>query len=198
MRQKMSGICITAVLGSVAALGACTTADDAASSSASPVPPTVFQWSGDDLNQWVTEAEMTAALGDLSRRHTGSDLDGEALLGPREPSDDWGWSAGGWRVSVHDGDHGGSGAVASSADGEVMDLTGADPRLPEGVVYEKGDGFAEDSYILSGPNAEESICITVYPPGTSWGDYDADVRDDVAFGVASMMLREMGWASADS
>jgi hypothetical protein len=93
---------------------------------------------------------------------------------------------GSWRVFAHNGSH----------DGQyVGPPTETDPRLPPGVVFQRGEGFAYGFYILSGPNSRESICMSVLPPGVAWPQgSDVDVHEDRVFALASMMLREMGWA----
>lgn len=167
--------------------------------SVEPAGPAVFSWDGDDINQWVTEDEMTAALEDLSWRYRGAGLDAEAVFESLNDPDSvfepdgswWRWNASGWRVTVHNGDD----HPASPSD-QVLQT---DPRLPERVLYHAGWGFAWGSYVLSGPNSEESLCITVDPPGTS-SDYpdesEVEQHENMSFELASMMLQEMGWADS--
>lgn len=168
-----------------------------------PAGPPVFSWDNDDINEWVTEDEMTAALEELSWRYQGTDLGGEAVF---ESSGDpeavfepggfsgWAWRVGPagdptWRVVVHDGDE----HTASPSD----QISKTDPRLPEGVVYHAGWGFAWGAYVLSGPNSDEWICIMVFPPGASSqypDESEVGEHENMVFDLASMMLREMRWA----
>ena len=68
MRRMIPRFLIAALCGSVALLGACTSAPPQGASSGSPAQTssvgTVFSW-GDDLSQWVSEDEMTALLVEL-------------------------------------------------------------------------------------------------------------------------------------
>lgn len=157
--------------------------------SVEPTPGPVFSWSRDDLGEWVTEDEMTDALKDVVRRHTDSDLEGEAVLVPKTGGvDDWVWVLGLWTVLAHDGHH------DARYDGPPL---GTDPRLPPGVTYEALSGFAWGYYVLSGPDSDELICLSVIPHG-KFGSYPAqtevEAHRDIVFGVASMMLNEMAWA----
>jgi hypothetical protein len=136
-------------------------------------PTAVFSWS-EDLTEWVTEAEMTAALQELSTRYyAGSDLGGEAVLA--RPGGDLVWGVGYWSVGVHPG-HG-------------FSLSETSPRLPEGVTYLA----ASQSYIFSGPNSSQSICITFTTPGTTASIEEEPYYQRMFFEVATMMLQEMGW-----
>lgn len=145
-------------------------------------PGIVFSWDADDLGEWVTQAEMTIALEDFwdAEIEVGAVLEYVPTThGTR--FDEWRYSIAGWRIFAHNGDHDGDGVVE-------VETTRTDPRLPHGVSYGKGEGFAWMSYILSGPNSDQSICLTAVGPPRS-GDPD----EDLVFAVASMMLREMGW-----
>jgi hypothetical protein len=162
-------------------------------------PGTVFSWNGDDLSAWVTEDEMTAALEHVSTLYAGEDLEGEAVVehavSDQGGIDDWVWMIGPtddantWKVIVHNGDHDGR---------YIGPPTETDPRIPFGVTFEQGSGFASGSYILSGPNSDESICITLLPPGRGLfypDPSEVGAHEDMAFALATMMLQEMGWVS---
>lgn len=150
-------------------------------------PGTVFSW-GDDLNEWVTEAEMTAILEDVSARYAGTGPDGVAVF-DRESADSGTWTAGGWSVGFHNGDHGGR---------YVGPRIETDQRLPLGVTYEQEMGFGWGHYILSGPNSDEMIAIWLRPPGKQGFGYphesEVDAYEDMVFALATQMLQEMGWA----
>ncbi len=154
-------------------------------------PESAFSW-GDDLNDWVTDQEMTAALDEVSRRYSDADLDDDAVLeNHAEGETEWRWSfrligdTESWTVIAHDGAHG----------GRTQDLTATtnDPRLPDGAVYEEAFGFAHGFYILSGPNSDELICMTVVPPGGLVTVDRTPRHGDRVLALASIMLREMGW-----
>ena len=154
-------------------------------------PAAIFSWDGDDLSEWVTEAEMTAVLQDVASRYVGSDLESEAVFDEESvelAGFDGVWIAGGWRVSFHNGDH----------DGRYEGPpTGTDPRLPQGVTYEAEQGFGWGHYVLLGLNSDEMISVWVRPAGTSFGyppESEVEAHKDMTFAVATMMLREMGWA----
>lgn len=142
----------------------------------------VFSWSEDDLSEWVTEGDMTLALEDVLNE----EFDGGAVF--ERTDDEFNWSFGGWQVTAHNGDH--------RPEGGVVEPTMTDPRLPQGVTYETLSGFAHGFYGLSGPNSDESICMTVFPPGTSYGypqGTEVESHEDRVFALASLMLQEMGW-----
>lgn len=156
-------------------------------------PANAFSWDEDDLAEWVTEEEMARAVGDALT----PDVDGEVVL-DRPPTDpgEWQWSyrlagdSDSWRVMAHDGDHEGK--------TEDLVLKQTDPRLPDGVVFEPAWGFAHGSYMLSGPNSDESICLTLIPPGESLGypsTSEVEVHEDRVFAIASVRLREMAWVN---
>lgn len=164
----------------------------AATTVTAPAESTVFSWNGGELSEWVTEDEMTDALAYLSTEYLGADLDGTVRVDKEE---DWVWSfqlvgdTGVWQVIAHNGDH--------RPEGGVAEPNQSDPRLPPGVKYEAFGGFAHGFYGLSGPNSDESICMTLMSPDSYWGYPEgAEVRthEDRIFALASMMLREMGWA----
>ena len=141
-------------------------------------PTTVFSWS-DDLSEWVTEDEMTDLLEDLSTRYyadTGGDLGGKAVLA--RPGGDLVWGVGYWSVGVHAGG------------GYHPFPTRTNPRLPQGVTYEP----ISQSYVFSGPNSGQSICITLTTPGTTASIEEEPNYETIFFALASMMLQEMGWA----
>lgn len=148
-------------------------------------PRAVFTW-GEDLSEWVTEEEMAQALADVVRQYRGANLEDGVTVSLSRPDgegdDGWGWEGVGWSVQVHSGDH----------DGRVdVEPTQTDPRLPEGVTYQEGWGLAWMSRILVGPNSDESICVTLVPADRAFEDPE---YEDMVFAIASMMLREMGWA----
>ncbi len=150
----------------------------------------VFTWGGNDLEDWVTESEITAAISEVSSRYTGTALEDEAVF-DSEGSDvtgrEAGWRAGGWNVLFHDGGHDGR------YDGQPAE---SDPRLPQGVTYEAEEGFGWGFYILSGSNSDELISIMLRPPGKSYGYPNAselDAYEDMLFAIAAQMLRELGW-----
>ncbi len=146
------------------------------------IEPGIFSWDTDDLGEWVTQADMSAALEDYwdSEIEVGAGLEYVPATQATR-FDEWQYGIAGWRIYAHNGDHDGDGVAD-------VETTMTDPRLPEGVSYGKGEGFAWMSYILSGPNSDQSICLTAVAPPRS-GDPD----EDLIFAVASMMLREMGW-----
>jgi hypothetical protein len=153
-------------------------------------PETVFAWNGDDLSEWVTEAEMTAVLRDVVSRYADAVLDAEARF-DREAADVGGdegsWVAGDWQVHFHNGDHDGR---------YVGPPPETDPRLPEGVTYEWEWGFGWGNIIFSGPNSDEMIALSLRPPGTSQAyprGSEAAAYRDMLFALAPRMLREMGW-----
>ena len=206
MRGRIHRFLIAALCGSVAMLGACSSAPQQGASAGGPAPTssagTEFSWGddlgqwawatefswGDDLSRWVTEDEMTQLLVELLHQ------DGTAVL-IREDSDearnDWVWDFEDFRVVAHNGDHGGTGTGASSQSGEVVPLTKTDEALPEGVVFEPLWGFADGFYLLSGPLSKESLCMTVmYKP-----EWDNNQESTLTLAVAAMMLTEMGWAT---
>ncbi len=151
-------------------------------------PRTVFSW-GDDLSEWVTEEEMTAALRDVVSRYAGADLNGEALFDD-EGADlvgyDGQWELGGWTVQFRNFDRDGG------YDGSPPET---DPRLPRGVTFKRGWG----EYIFLGPNSDEMIAIRLRPPGTP-SRYPAgseiEAHEAVLFPLVSWMLKEMGWVDA--
>ena len=51
------------------------------------------------------------------------------------------------------------------------------------------------SYVFSGPNSGDSICITLTTPGTTASIQDEPNYDTMFFAVATMMLQEMGWTA---
>ncbi|HSG87422.1 MAG TPA: hypothetical protein VLA23_13865 [Candidatus Limnocylindrales bacterium] len=175
--------------------------------SESPTPttdPNVFSWARDDLLDWVTDDEMTQALVALSMRRpfgaelvgdvvSDCDLQGNLKTGLKEPECEWRFRLAGdaesWRLGVHNGDHDGDGVP----DGGPWRTHS---WLPEGATHAEGEGFAYGSFLFSGPGSEESICITLGPPGVDWGDLDPNEFGFKArvFALASMMLRELGWA----
>jgi len=89
------------------------------------------------------------------------------------------WGVGYWSVGVHAGG------------GYHPTPTRTDPRLPRGVTYE---GMSQ-SYVFSGPNSGDSICITLTTPGTTASIQDEPNYDTMFFAVATMMLQEMGWTA---
>ena len=101
------------------------------------------------------------------------------------------WYLDRWTVVAHNADHDGDGVVRGEG------LTKTDPRLPAGVVYEPAVGFAHGYYLLSGPHSPEAVCMTVLP-GVRFGhpadESEVAAHEDHVFAVATMMLREMGWA----
>lgn len=153
-------------------------------------PGAVFSWDGDNLSEWVTEAEMTAAVEDVANRHTNVALDGEAFFDHEAADvsgDEGEWIAGTWRVTFHNGDHDGR------FDGPP---TETDSRLPQGVTYEREQGFGWPQIIFSGPNSDETISIWLHPPGPSpWYSVNSHPEnyEDMVFDLASKMLQEMGW-----
>jgi hypothetical protein len=71
------------------------------------------------------------------------------------------------------------------------------------VVYQKGSGWCEDCYILSGPNSDESIHLLLETHGLKLRDesgensvltHSDESHEDRVFALASVLLREMGWA----
>jgi hypothetical protein len=152
-------------------------------------PVAVFSW-GDDLSMWVTEAEMTNAFEDLARTYAGVGFDGEVVVQPGEGLDGVAWRVGtsgdptSWVFAVHNGSH--------MFDDGVVSLRETNPRLPEGVTYGTG-GWGV--YTFAAPNTDESVCMTVEPPREIFGDRVEDqVYEAMLFDLASMTLREMGWA----
>ena len=187
--RLVAGLCVLVLLAGCAGNGV------TESPLTSDGPETVFSW-GRDLSAWVSEDEMTTALRSL----LGDVHESGAIV--ERSDDDWDWSFGGWTVSAHSGDHDGDRR-------RDTDLSKTDPRLPPGVVYEAAWGFAHGFYILSGPNSDESMCMTVRPQGRGLGypnypypvereiyppESEIAAHEDRVFGLASMMLREMGWA----
>jgi hypothetical protein len=170
--------------------GATEPSEPAAPTTTAPVPTTVtttfagpadpvepFAW-GEDLARWVTEDEMTALLGRLSRKYymdTGGSLGGEAVLS--RPGGDLVWSVGYWSIGVHDG--GGWHPTPDTTD----------PRLPTGVLY-TGDS---QSHGFSGPASSAAICLTVTTPGTTASIEEEPNYQSIVFEIATMMLEEMGW-----
>ncbi len=157
-------------------------------------PEAAFSWYRDDLSEWVTEGEMTDLLTGLMGREGQDALEGEVLLDHSEGDTDWTWTfrtagdAGTWRIIAHNGYH--------LPEGGRVEPTETDPRLPIGVTYEQQSGFAHGFYGLSGPNSNQTICMTVFPPGAGFGYPDrleVEAHEDRVFAIASMMLREMGW-----
>lgn len=152
-------------------------------------PDRAFSW-GDDLSEWVTEEEMAQALADVVRQYRGANLEDGVTISLSRPDgegdDGWSWEAVGWSVQVHSGDHDGRFDVEAD-----VEATLTDPRLPEGVTYQEGWGFAWMSRILVGPNSDESICVTLVPADRAFEDPD---YEDMVFAIGSMMLREMRWA----
>jgi len=152
-----------------------------------PAPEGTFSW-GEDLSRWMTPDEMTVAL---TRAVTESGAGPVPLSGAdfgalRGESTEI--VIGGWRVLVHNGDHGGA------YDGPP---SGTDPRLPRGVTYDAEDGFGWGGYIFSGPNSDEMIAIHLLPPGSYFGYPRAsqvEAYREAMFSFASAMLLEMGWA----
>lgn len=160
-------------------------------------PADAFSWDVDDLADWVTQEEMTQAFEDALTLDVEGDVDGEVVLDrpPTQPGE-WQWSyrlagdSDSWRVMAHDGDHEGR--------SEELVLGQTDPRLPDGVVFEPASGFAHGFYMLSGPNSDESICLTLWPPGQSLGypsTSEVEVHEDRVFAIASVLLREMAWVN---
>jgi hypothetical protein len=154
--------------------------------------PPIFSWARDDLREWVTEDEMTDILTVMSVPYFGAELDGD--VGSRVSAADWVLSfrladgAGSWRLLVHNGNHGGA---------YLGPPKETDPRLANGVTYEAEWGFGHGGYILSGPHSRELLALHLLPPGTSFGyphGTEVEVHEDRIFALASMMLREMGWA----
>jgi hypothetical protein len=207
MRGRIHRFLIAALCGSVAMLGACSSAPQQGTSAGSPTPtssagtafpwgdisvPWVFSW-GDDLSQWVTEDEMTELLVQLLHR------DGTAVLSNdphgKDPyeggSDEWVWAFEDFRVIAHNGDHGGTGTGATLADGGAVPLTKTDEALPEGVVIEGPLwGFADGFYLVSGPLSKESLCMRAF-----YMLEDNSQESTPTLAVAAMMLTEMGWAT---
>ena len=187
---------------------------DAASTATEPTKTevetgTVFSWSADDLSEWVTEEEMTDALIGVSTRYAGRDFDSEVVLehrgrewaGTEEGMEEWAWRLrtcpsspgcpkGRWEVFVHNGYH--------EERGIEEPPTETDPRLPEGVTYEAGHGWAEGAYVYSGPNSDESICVNLWwrghPLHGRIKSKDQGVHEDMTFALASVLLQEIGWA----
>ena len=200
VRGRIHRFLIAALCGSVAMLGACSSAPQQGASAGSPASTSSFSWGGDlgqwawatefswgdDLSQWVTEDEMTQLLVELLHR------DGTAVL-IREDAGEasyWVWDFEDFRVVAHNGDHGGTGTGASFQSGEAVPLTKTAEELPEGVVFEPLSGFADGFYLLSGPLSKESLCMTVvYKP--EWDSQESTLT----LPVAAMMLTEMGWAT---
>jgi hypothetical protein len=152
-------------------------------------PEAVYSWGdGDDVSAWVTVDEMMAMFETLSKRYAGLDLqDGEVefiRVGPGVYTDQWDWNY----VPVS-----GSGDWSVFVQGDVIvGQVRTDRRLPEGVVFQDGWGW---EYILSGPNSSEAIAIGLMPPRQLSPYPDRkETYDDMYFELASMMLRELGWA----
>lgn len=162
-----------------------TTPETASTVPTTAVPGTAFTWIEGDLGAWVTTDEMTNAIKDAAQRYAGVELQGQAVLLPREPGDTgWTWALAGWRVLAHNGDHGGRYAGPP---------TEADPRLPSAVTYEAEDGFGYGGFVFRGPGSDELIAVHLIPPGWSAGNPLPRYHEDASFALASMMLREMGW-----
>jgi hypothetical protein len=154
----------------------------------------VFSWrDGDDISAWVTVDEMKAMFGTLTKRYAGVEL-GDADVVFASPgsgvyTDQWDWS--------HDpvsGPGSGTGWLVSVQGDVVVGAVQGDRRLPEGAVFQPGWGW---EHILRGPNSHEAIQIGLTPPREfDLGPYPdrREPYDDMYFEVASMMLRELGWA----
>ena len=175
MRRRIPRFLIAALCGSVAMLGACTSAPPQGASAGSPTPTssvgTVFSW-GDDLSQWVTEDEMTEQLVELLG------WDGTAVLSTTSGGD-WEWSFKGFHVVADSGDQ-----------CDVRSSTKTDEALPAGVVYRTG-GSWKPFHVFSGPLSEESVCVR------TWSEQLGPSSLGSTLAVAAMMLTEMGWANED-
>jgi hypothetical protein len=166
----VAGLCLLALVASCSSAG-----NSVPAANDSPTEPTaVFAW-GDDLTEWVTEDEMTALLEDLSNRFYGGGLGGEAVVA--QPNDLI-WGVGYWSVGVHAGG------------GYHDNPTQPAPQLPQGVTYAGGS----QSYVFSGPNSDQSICITLTTPGTTASIEEEPSYRTMFFAVAAMLLQQMGWA----
>jgi hypothetical protein len=169
-------------------------------------PEPVFSW-GDDIFEWVTADEMEVVFESLSIRHAGVALsEGEVVLersgGPSaDPWDEWNWihepiapSQTPWRPPP-------GRWIAGARMWEWEEFVIApqtDRRLPDGVVFWPGPWGS--GYTLRGPNSSEAIGISLLPPLESdLHPFDTypdrrETYDEMLFEVASMMLRELGWA----
>jgi hypothetical protein len=157
-------------------------------------PEAAFSWDGDDLSEWLTEAEMAQALEDGLRSHENAELDPRILVDGSVDVGSWTWSFGAaagkegpWELSVHNGDHDGS---------YVGPPPETDSKLPQGVTFEREEGFGWGHYIFSGPNSDEMTSVWLRPPATSFGypaGSETEVHEAVLFPLASWMLQEMGW-----
>lgn len=167
--------------------------DDGAPVVSEPEAP--FSW-GDDIYEWVTPDEMKDMFDHLSRRYAGVEPGGGEVGVDRSglgmDTDVWHTSV--WRYEAAD-----SGPVENRTwivgiqRGELAGPRLTDSRLPEGVVFE--EDWAGGQYILSGPNSTEAISINLSPPHDLRPYPEPTERyHDMYFELASMMLRELGWA----
>lgn len=150
--------------------------------------------SGEDLTEWVTAEEMNEVLERIQTDFTGSPLDDEVVT---EPDDDSFW----YRYGVPEGSEGeafeGGWEVVLQPwpDGDAMAGAQTFPSLPDGVEA-AGPSYG-GVYFLRGPRSAEILSLWVDPPDPSYvgvGEADEARWQDVYFQVASMALREMGWA----
>ena len=153
-------------------------------------PEAVFTWD-DDPSQWVTADEAEAMFQSMSRRYAGVDLDETEVRveGSLESSNpNWHW------LYAAEGQDGWQGSVYQDPVSDFSDPL-SDPRLPEGVVFVQDWGWG---YVLKGPNSEQAIAITLFPPRELLPSDVHPEREgayyDMYLEFASWMLRELGWA----
>lgn len=215
-RLKKASLLAAAVLAVVAAIGTplWLLGGDGPEDAVSE-PEGVFSWGEgrldwEDILDWVTAEEMKATFESSTMHWEGGALSGGEVVFERFDDEghwiyEWGYEPTSpelrsWRVSVH------------RWDWEAYpfpDATQTDRRLPDGVVF--WTGWGEDCRAwpsqggrcpviegLRGPNSSEAITINLSNPYYLYSPPDTDLtsddKDDTYFQIASMMLRELGWA----
>jgi hypothetical protein len=160
----------------------------------------VFSW-GDDISEWVTPEELELVFESLAMRYVGVDLredfgDSEVVFETYEGSEEepvhWGWVydpvikpwRDGWGVDVAEGNW-----------ERFVIAPQSDPRLPDGVVFWPDWGWGR---IFRGPNSSEAIGIGLSSPSELRPFPEHPEREEayyeMYYEVASMVLRELGWA----